>query len=319
MPRFGLQLPNFTFRDVPDDGIFEHVAGLAAAGEDAGFSSLWVMDHFWQLPALGGPDQPMLEAYTLLGGLAARTRTASLGTLVTGVTYRNPALVAKTVTTLDIVSAGRAVLGIGAAWYEEEHQGLGFDFPRAGERLDRLDEALRVCRAMFTEDQPSFTGRYYRIEEARNVPRPVQAGGPPIMVGGSGEKRTLRLVAEHADLCNIFGSPATVRRLLDVLAGHCAGVDRDPTTIRNTWLGTLLLTNSAAETEQITDVVRGGGGDVEERFLIGEPGAVVELAGALIDAGIDELIVNLPFADRDQVTRAGEVLTGAFASAERTA
>jgi F420-dependent oxidoreductase-like protein len=319
MPGCGLQLPNFTFRDVPDDGLFEHVAGLAAAGEDAGFSSLWVMDHFWQLPALGGPDQPMLEGYTLLGGLAARTRTASLGTLVTGVTYRNPALVAKTVTTLDIVSAGRAVLGIGAAWYEEEHQGLGFAFPRAGERLDRLEEALRICRAMFTEDRPSFAGRYYRIDEARNVPRPVQSGGPPIMVGGSGEKRTLRLVAEYADLCNIFGSPATVRRLLDVLAGHCAAIDRDPSAIRNTWLGTLLLTNSAAETERITDVVRGGGGDVEERFLIGEPGAVVEQAGALFDAGIDELIVNLPFADRDQVTRAGELLTGSFASTAGTA
>lgn len=319
MPRCGLQLPNFTFRDVPDEGLFEHIAGLAVAGEDAGFSSLWVMDHFWQLPALGGPDQPMLEGYTLLGGLAARTRTATLGTLVTGVTYRNPALVAKTVTTLDIVSAGRAVLGIGAAWYEEEHQGLGFPFPRAGERLDRLEEALRICRAMFTEDRPSFAGRYYRIDDARNMPRPVQAGGPPIMVGGSGEKRTLRLVAEYADLCNIFGSPATVRRLLDVLAGHCAAVDRDPSAIRNTWLGTLLLTNSAAETEQITDVVRGGGGDVEERFLIGEPGAVVEQAGALFDAGIDELIVNLPFADRDQVTKAGELLTGSFTSTAGTA
>jgi F420-dependent oxidoreductase-like protein len=318
MPRFGLQLPSFTFRDVPDDGLFEHVAGLAAAGEDAGFASLWVMDHFWQLPALGGPGQPMLEAYTLLGGLAARTRAASLGTLVTGVTYRNPALVAKTVTTLDIVSAGRAVLGIGAAWYEEEHQGLGFDFPGAGERLDRLDEALRICRAMFTEDEPSFMGRYYRIDGARNVPRPVQPGGPPIMVGGSGEKRTLRLVAEHADRCNIFGSPATVRRLLDVLAGHCAGIGRDPTTIRNTWLGTLLLTNSAAETRQISDIVRGGGGDVEERFLIGERGAVVDLAGALFDAGIDEIIVNLPYAGREQVAQAGELLTGAFASAERT-
>ncbi|MGH9025428.1 MAG: LLM class F420-dependent oxidoreductase, partial [Acidimicrobiia bacterium] len=279
MPRFGMQLPNFTFGGVPDDGLFEHVAQLAVTAEDAGFSSLWVMDHFWQLPPLGGPDQPMLEGYTLLGGLAARTRTASLGTLVTGVTYRNPALVAKTVTTLDIVSSGRAVLGMGAAWYEEEHQGLGFDFPRAGERLDRLEEALRICRAMFTEARPSFTGRYYSIDEARNFPRPVQPGGPPIMVGGSGERRTLRLVAEHADLCNIFGSPATVRRLLDVLAGHCAAVDRDPTTISNTWLGTLLLTGSAAETERITEIVRGGGGEVEERFLIGEPSAVVDRVG----------------------------------------
>jgi F420-dependent oxidoreductase-like protein len=305
---FGFQLPNFTYGGVSDDQLFDHVADLAVTAEDAGFSSLWVMDHFWQLPALGGPDQAMLEAYTLLGGLAARTRRASLGTLVTGVTYRNPALVAKTVTTLDIVSAGRAVLGIGAAWFEEEHRGFGFDFPAAGERLDRLDEALRICRAMFTEEKPSFTGRYYRIEEARNVPRPVQPGGPPIMVGGSGEKRTLRLVAEHADLCNISGSPATVRHLLDVLDGHCGAVGRDPGEIRHTWLGTLLLTSTAAETTQMTDIVAGGGGDVGERFLIGEPSAVVEQVGGLFDAGIDELIVNMPFADAALVTRAGETL-----------
>jgi F420-dependent oxidoreductase-like protein len=273
------------------------------------------MDHFWQLPPLGGPDQPMLESYTLLGGLAARTRTARLGTLVTGVTYRNPALVAKTVTTLDIVSSGRAVLGIGAAWYEEEHQGLGFDFPRAGERLDRLDEALRICRAMFTEEKPSFRGQYYRIEGASNFPRPVQPGGPPIMVGGSGERRTLQLVAEHADLCNISGSPATVRRLLDVLAGHCAAVGRAPADISHTWLGTLLPTGSASETEQMTEVVRGGGGDVEEAFVIGEPGAVRDQVAGLLDAGIDEVIFNLPFADADQVARSGELLVGSFARA----
>ena len=314
MARFGLQLPNFTFGGVPDDQLFDHVAGLAVSGEDAGFSSLWVMDHFWQLPARGGADQPMLEGYTLLGGLAARTNRARLGTLVTGVTYRNPSLVAKTVTTLDIVSAGRAVLGIGAAWYEEEHQGLGFDFPPAGERLDRLDEALHICRAMFTEEKPSFTGRYYRIDEARNVPRPVQAGGPPIMVGGSGERRTLRLVAQHADLCNIFGSPATVHRLLDVLAGHCGAVGRDPEEISHTWLGTLLLTTSAAETEQMTNLVGGGGGDVAERFLIGEPDAIVEQVGGLLDAGIDEVIVNMPFADNALITRAGELLVSEFSS-----
>ena len=313
MATFGLQLPNFSYRDVPDERLFDHVAELAVTGEEAGFSSLWVMDHFWQLPALGGPDQPMLESYTLLGGLAARTRRARVGTLVTGVTYRNPALVAKTVTTLDIVSAGRAVLGIGAAWFEEEHRGFGFDFPAAGERLDRLDEALRICRAMFTEEKPSFAGRYYRIDEARNLPRPVQPGGPPIMVGGSGEKRTLRLVAEHADLCNISGSAATVRHLLDVLDGHCGAVGRDPSAIQHTWLGTLLLTTSATETQQMSDVVSGGGGDVAERFLIGEPNAVVEQVGGLLEAGIDEVIVNMPFADKPLVTRAGEMLVSELA------
>ncbi|MDQ6854265.1 MAG: LLM class flavin-dependent oxidoreductase, partial [Actinomycetota bacterium] len=182
MTTFGLQLPNFTFPGVPDEEMFDHVADLAVAGEESGFDSLWVMDHFWQLPPLGGPTQPMLEGYTLLGALAARTRRVRVGTLVTGVTYRNPAHVAKIVTTLDVISRGRAVLGIGAAWYEEEHEAFGFDFPPTGERMDRLEEALQICRAMFTEEAPSFKGKHYRIDKALNVPRPIQPGGPRIMV-----------------------------------------------------------------------------------------------------------------------------------------
>src|SRR3984893_16093392 len=155
MTRFGLQLPNFTL-GVPDDQLFDRVVELAVTGEESGFASLWVMDHLYQLPALGGPDQPMLEAYTLLGGIAARTSRAELGTLVTRVTYRNPALVAKIITPPDVIWRGRAALGIGAAWYDVEHEGLGFDFPAAKERLDRLEEAVQICRAMFTEDAPSF-------------------------------------------------------------------------------------------------------------------------------------------------------------------
>src|SRR5439155_8630529 len=193
--RFGLQIPNFTL-GVPDDRLFEEVAGIATTAEESGYDSVWVMDHFYQLPPLGGPAQPMLEAYTLLGALGARTERVRLGTLVTGVTYRNPALLAKIVTTLDVITSGRAILGIGAAWHDVEHQGLGFEFPPAGERLDRLEEAVQICRAMFREERPSFAGRHYRIEEAWNVPRPVQPGGPAIMIGGGGEKRTLRLVAQ---------------------------------------------------------------------------------------------------------------------------
>ena len=203
-------------------------SSMATAAEESGFDSVWVMDHFYQLPPLGGPSQPMLEAYTLLGALAARTTRVRLGAMVTGVTYRNPAHLAKIVTTLDVISAGRAILGIGAAWYDVEHEGLGFDFPPAGERLDRLEEALQICRAMFREEAPTFEGRYYRIHEARNVPRPVQPGGPPILVGGGGEKRTLRLVARYADMCNIFGDAATIAHKVDVLRGHCEAVGRDP-------------------------------------------------------------------------------------------
>jgi len=313
MTTFGLQLPNFTYEGVPDNEMFEHVARLAEAGEEAGFESLWVMDHFWQLPPLGGPTQPMLEGYTLLGGLAARTSRAKLGTLVTGVTYRNPALLAKMVTTLDIVSGGRAILGIGAAWYEEEHDGLGFEFPTAGERLDRLEEALQICRAMFTEEAPSFTGKHYQIEKALNVPRPIQRNGPRIMVGGSGEKRTLRLVAQYADLCNIHGSPDTVRHLLGVLDRHCADVGRDPEEITRTRLASLFLTSSPEETERTSGFLRdAAGAEFEERFNVGEPTTIVDQVGALVDAGLDELIFNMPFADPETVRRAGELLVSRF-------
>src|SRR5580692_7160273 len=201
--RFGLQIPNFT-TDAPA-GLFEDVVAMAAAAEDSGFDSVWVMDHFYQLPPMGGPPAPMLDAYTLLGALAARTARVRLGAMVTGVTYRNPAHLAKVVTSLDVISGGRAILGIGAAWYDVEHEGLGFDVPPAGERLDRLEEALDICRAMFSEQTPTFDGRYYRIHQAKNVPPPVQPGGPTILVGGGGEKRTLQLVARYADMCNIFG------------------------------------------------------------------------------------------------------------------
>jgi F420-dependent oxidoreductase-like protein len=310
MTSFGLQLPNFTYPGVADADLFEHVAGLATTAEASGFESLWVMDHFWQLPPLGGPDQPILEGYTLLGALAARTERIRLGTLVTGVTYRNPALLAKLATTLDVISSGRAILGIGAAWYEEEHVGLGFDYPPVKERMERLDEALQICRAMFREDAPSFTGRYYRIEGAKNLPRPVQPGGPPILIGGSGERRTLRLVAQHADMSNIFGSPATVRRLVDVIERHCADVGRDPAEITKTWLGTLLLTSSPEESKATREML--GGADIEERFILGTPDEAVEQVGALLDAGLDGLIVNMPYADTDQVRAAGELLTSAF-------
>src|SRR5262249_54319042 len=176
MTRFGVQLPNFS--GVEPSALFDHLVALAEATEAGGFDSLWVMDHFFQLPPLGGPDQPMLEAYTLLGGLAARTERVQLGTLVTGVTYRNPAILAKVVTTLDIVSKGRAILGIGAAWYDVEHDGLGVTYPRDGERLDRLEEAVQICRAMFERGGVTFEGAHYHTANARNLHTPVQHGAP---------------------------------------------------------------------------------------------------------------------------------------------
>jgi F420-dependent oxidoreductase-like protein len=256
----------------------------------------------------------MLEGYTLLGALAARTKNVTLGTLVTGVTYRNPSLVAKIVTTLDVISHGRAVLGIGAAWYVEEHEGLGFDYPSDRERLDRLDEALQICRGMFREESPTFTGRYYRTEGAKNIPGPIRPGGPPILIGGSGEKRTLKLVAQHADASNIFGSPATIRHKLDVLDRHCADVGRDPSEIRRTSLSTLILTKDAEETAGVEALLRpSAGADFEERFIVGDEDAVVARAAEYFDAGLDEIIVNMPTADVATVRRAGELLTSKFA------
>ena len=310
MTTFGLQLPKFTF-PVPDDQLFEHMAGMAIAADDAGFSSLWVMDHFYQLPGLGGADDKMLEGYTLLGALAARTKSVTLGTLVTGVTYRNPALLAKEVTTLDIISSGRAVLGIGAAWYDVEHEGLGVDFPPVGERMDRLEEAVQICRLMFTEELPTFEGRYYRIKEARNLPRPVQAGGPKIMIGGSGPKRTLLAVAKYADICNVFGGPDTLRKNIGILHDHCAKVDRNPEDIKVTRLGSLFLTSTADEAEQLRSGVVGAMGEewVREAAMFGDADSVGAQVRELVDAGAEELIFNLPLANNaDDVTAAGEAL-----------
>jgi F420-dependent oxidoreductase-like protein len=255
----------------------------------------------------------MLESYTLLGALGARTNRMRLGTLVTGVTYRNPALLAKIVTTLDVITSGRAILGIGAAWYDVEHEALGVEFPPVGERMDRLEEALQICRAMFTEDRPTFDGRHYRIREARNLPRPVQTGGPPIMVGGGGEKRTLRLVAQYADMCNFFGDADMIRHKIDILHRHCKDVGRDPDEVTITRLSSLFLTGSDAETKQTREFVASAAGpEAAGAFNFGQEGEVVDQVAELVEAGVEYFIFNLPTADADGVRRAGKVLNSAF-------
>ncbi len=248
--RLGLQIPNFSYAGVSDGELFGRVAEIATAAEESGFDSVWVMDHFYQIAVVGPRTDPMLEAYTLLGGIAARTKKVSLGTMVTGVTYRNPALLAKQVTTLDLVSSGRAILGIGAAWNEDEHNGYGFRYPPIAERMDRLEEALEICRAMFTQEAPSFSGSHYSIEQALNIPRPIRPTGIPILVGGSGERRTLALVAKYADACNLFGDLATIGHKLEVLERHCEAVGRDPASITKTRLGGLVIAETAAQAEQ---------------------------------------------------------------------
>jgi F420-dependent oxidoreductase-like protein len=318
LTKFGLQIPSFTYGG-GDDGreLFEKVVSIATTAESVGFDSVWVMDHLFQIPGIGKVDEPMFEAYTLLGGLAARTEKARLGAMVTGVTYRNPALLAKEVTAIDVVSGGRAVLGIGAAWFEAEHEGLGFEFPPLSERFHRLQEALQICRAMFTEEAPSFEGRFYRIDGAINRPRPVQPGGPPILIGGGGERRTLRLVAEYGDACNLFGDADTIRHKLDVLARHCDDVGRDPATITKTRLGTLVVGATAKEAEAKVEELRATRGlnesMVRAMVTAGDPESVIEQTAALFDAGLDGLVFNMPDADNlDAVTLAGQTLTAAF-------
>ncbi len=311
-PRFGLQLPNFTL-GVPDDQLFEKVVEFATTAEDAGFSSIWVMDHFYQLPALGGGDQPMLEAYTLLGALAARTTKAQLGTLVTGVTYRNPAMLAKVITTLDIISKGRAILGIGAAWHDTEHEGMGFDFPAVKERMDRLEEAVQICRAMFRGDHGNFEGTHYAIRDVRNLPRPIQAGGPKIMIGGGGEKRTLKLVAQYADQCNVVGDPDMIRHKIKVIHDHCAAAGRDPSEIEITRMATLVITDSAEQTAQMKEFLANAvGPDAAGAFNVGQEQEVVDQLAALFEAGVDEAIFNMPLSPVEDVRRAGELLAKSF-------
>src|SRR4051794_30603064 len=255
MIRAGLQIPNFTYPGVAPEDLFESVAGTAVAAEEAGFDTVMVMDHFYQLPMLGPPEHEMFESYTLLGAIAARTNTVKLGTLVTGVTYRNPAILAKIVTTLDVISKGRAFLGIGAAWFDVEHEALGVDFPPVKERFERLEEALHIPRAMFRGERPTFDGQHYRVKDAINSPAPITPGGPPIMIGGQGEKKTLRMMAQYADMANFTSGIDELPRKLEVLAQHCADVGRDPATINKTPLGMLVLAPTTKEAESKRDSV----------------------------------------------------------------
>ncbi|MGA3353496.1 MAG: LLM class F420-dependent oxidoreductase [Acidimicrobiales bacterium] len=315
--RFGLQIPNFTFPGVEDGELFEKVDQIAVTAEESGFDSVWVMDHFYQIPNVGPRTDPMFEAYTLLGAIAARTRRASLGAMVTGVTYRNPALLAKIVTTLDVISSGRAILGIGAAWNDDEHTGYGFGFPSVPERLERLEEALQICHAMFSEEAPSFAGRYYTIDAALNRPRPIRPEGIPILVGGGGERKTLRLVAKYADACNLFGDLATVRHKLEVLEAHCEAVGRDPAEITKTRLGTIIVAETTAEAEHKTARMaeaRGIDAAALRGFIfVGNPDSICEQVAPFLDAGLDGMIFNMPDSEQIAPVRlAGTALSAAF-------
>jgi F420-dependent oxidoreductase-like protein len=231
-----VHFPDFTLPGGPE-ALGPTLAATARAADDGGCAAFTVMDHYFQMEQLSSARDPMLEGYTSLGFLAGVTQRISLGVLVTGVTYRHPGLLAKIVTTLDVLSGGRAMLGLGAAWYEREHDGLGVRFPPKTERFERLEEALQICLQMWSDDDGPFEGRHYQLAETICVPRPIQQPHPPVVVGGIGERKTLRLVAEYADACNLFDIGLDgVTHKIDVLRRHCDDVGRDPADIKVTVL-----------------------------------------------------------------------------------
>jgi F420-dependent oxidoreductase-like protein len=304
---FGYHLPTYTFGDASPEQLFDRVADLATAVENSGFSLVTVMDHFYQIQGVGPETDPMLEAYSTLAALSQRTTKVRLGTLVSGVTYRNPALLAKTVTTLDTLSKGRAVLGLGAAWNEDEHRGYGFHFPPIKERMDRLDEALAICKAMFTEERPTFEGRYYRIDQALNVPRPIQPGGPKVIVGGGGEQRTLRIAAKYADMTHWFPLGFDVlKHKTEVLARHCDEIGRDPATIERTMATPVLLAATEQEAKATLERLP------EERrpfVKIGTPEQAAEALRPYLDAGFTGFTFNDTVLETaDKIALAGELL-----------
>jgi F420-dependent oxidoreductase-like protein len=232
--QIGVHFMNFTLPGGPA-GLRAAVGDTAVAAEEAGCSWFTAMDHWFQMEHFATAHDPMLEGYSVLNFVAAKTERLRLGLLVTGVTYRHPGLLAKTVTTLDVLSGGRAMLGIGAAWYEREHRALGVTYPPVAERFERLEETLQICEQMWSDNEGPYDGKYYQLAETICVPPPLQTPRPPILIGGGGEKKTLRLVAQYADACNLFAPSAdAVRHKLTVLRGHCDALGRDYDSIQKT-------------------------------------------------------------------------------------
>jgi F420-dependent oxidoreductase-like protein len=304
---FGFHMPNYTYPGVPDDKLFDHVIAQAQAAEKAGFDMVTVMDHLYQIRGVGPETNAMLEAYTTLAGIAAHTSKVKLGTLVTGVTYRNPALLVKQVTTLDVMSKGRAVLGIGAAWNEDEHAGYGYEFPPIGKRMDRLEESVTIAKLMFTEERPSFEGTYYRIDRALNVPRPIQKGGPKILIGGGGERRTLRILAQHGDIGHWFGGPVEeLKRKKGVFEEHCQAVGRDPSEVLLTLGIGLVLTEDEKAGKAILEQI-----PAERRPMIrvATPEQAAEIVRPYIDAGFGGFTLNNPsFPTIESIGLTGELI-----------
>ena len=282
--RLALQIPNFSYGTGVAE-LFPTVVAQAREADEAGFDAVFVMDHFYQLPMLGAPDEPMLEAYTALGALATATRSVQLGTLVTGNTYRNPTLLAKAITTLDVISQGRAVLGIGTGWFELEHDQLGYEFGTFTERFAKLGEALQIILPMLAGDRVSFDGEYYRTDQAVAVPR--FRDHIPLMIGGRGERKTFGLAARHFDHLNIIAAFDELPGKLDALARRCEEADRDPATLETSVLLTAVV-DPAFDEDRLPAAMRG-------RMVGGSPEQIAETVAARVtDVGIDGVVVNVP-------------------------
>jgi F420-dependent oxidoreductase-like protein len=303
MTRLGYQIPNFNIPGAGPEQIFENVAAQAAAADRSGFDTVMVMDHFYQLPMLGPPENYMLECYTLLSALAQHTQTARLSALVTGNTYRNPAFLAKVVTTLDIVSGGRAQLGIGAGWFELEHDSLGFEFGTFTDRFEKLEEALQIILPMLRDERPSFEGKRYTVKDAINQPAPL--GRVPILIGGAGEKKTLRMVAQYADASNLTCGLDEVPRKLDALQGHCERLGRDRSEITVSLQTTVCVGPTHDDAYADLRAAFGERGlDIDAMdpaardsflslFIWGGPDEVGEGLGKVLDSGLDGFTCNL--------------------------
>ena len=300
--KLGLQIPNFSYGTGVAE-MFPTVIAQAQEAEAAGFDSVFVMDHFYQLPMLGSPDQPMLEAYTALGGLATATERVQLGTMVTGNTYRNPTLLAKSITTLDVVSQGRAMLGIGTGWFELEHDQLGFEFGTFTDRFNKLDEALQIILPMIKGERPTFSGKYYRTQEAMANPR--FRDHIPLLIGGSGEKKTIPLAARHFDHLNVIAGFDELPAKMKVVRERCEEIGRDPATLETSALVTAMVDENVTE-EFIPE-------EMKQRMVAGSADRIAEqLKTKVFDAGIDGVIMNLPTSIQGyqpgHITALGEAL-----------
>ncbi len=296
--RLGFQIPNFSYGTAVSE-LFPTVIRQAQEAEEGGFDTVLVMDHFYQLPMLGTPDQPMLEAYTALAALATATKRVQLGTLVTGNTYRNPTLLAKIITTLDVVSGGRAILGIGTGWFELEHEQLGFEFGTFTDRFNRLEEALQIILPMIKGERPTFSGKWYHTKEAMANPR--FRDHIPLMIGGSGEKKTFRLAAQHFDHLNIIAGFDQLPGKLAVLKQRCEEVGRDPATMETSTLVTAVIDENAS-----ADVIPA---EMSQRMVVGSPDSIADqIKTKVFDAGIDGVVINMPFYSPGAVAKVGEAL-----------